>query len=1148
MNVPTRWQPPRLADIHAGIEVLRLQHPQTITLTISLKLRTTRFKERMLRVAQQHITNMMAELLETFRGDLAKVHSGAVRKHLINAIEIMLLSDESPEPREQIQQCIQTLLKRSEASDLLEFLTGIVQDTAIIDDTWQTDLSVLRRYLDHWHATNLDKQLNSTLDGAKKATKFSKSKQESTPKYTPERIEQIKYAILLRKALQQHHSTQLQTCRIAGFAQQAEQEYGDAGLVQQLTEAINKRSVGQGADNFIQTLCTCLRRAAEPHEDIGTFIQLLRSELMACKKGLGKSRRTAHTEQTKVTEDVRLSLIREVIRVVADTQEVEQEQIGISWLRRRLNLWFEGCNAQTQEHLTQQMLGERGSIVAQRIRYAVLLRAFLEHSCELTTATLLAVEIAEAVIREIGDTHELLSGLLSRCYSETCTKFKYPLSAVLRQSTFSKCGEQILAWRQLVIDYQRNRERKAVLSQAASNTFQNLRNKRLPAIYGIWQAQQATYRQAAETEVPIGPDVEKVLGLVHVDMQGMPIAQRRRHTSSLGKRFVGKRGARRIKKWLLDEKEVASTLAHLEVLNYPEQFDPSRVTDAQKAPHPYWTAKRRQPRSVKAVRPAQFQNRSTSKAVRLGQLTLTQRHLLQIQMRELKAYTSHFSDVKAAIEIFLDPAPPGYPRVDRVVLSERDMQHLPLETRTDPLESQEDRRRFYEQDLDLLRIFWPSGGSPLGNYTPEELYEIEVMRAQQLEKSAAALLPADFQPIAFHRTMSCELKPKSFTLLMGKRDDINKRDDKKASKDRYFFTCELFGEEAPERIEIAQRTHKVLPKQQEFLNYPGKHMPQQEESSLLSFALEFGDEYHGSILQELYERQKVAVVCKQECDFKKTGEHLPGCTPEAAITTATIVCKKNDRGHEEWYVHLPIPLPTLPCTVEPDVAIGVHEDRGRLYFAAVDLQGKVLDVGEVAVPPHVGPNSRKGKTSKNFSYEMALSIFKLSSDSDRTAIVGIEDTRWKRGQPDVDADQNRERFAFPRERIATIIDYKLARKGLLPPLKVRNVSPARDCGSCGQRLAQGGNVKDRSLQHCPHCSTLGVTSQLEREAQEESERRVCSQCGRSWQVSERQFKCLQCGKQRYAPFNTAIVVAQRTLEFLSTSQSPAPKESKTALP
>ncbi|HEU4329030.1 MAG TPA: hypothetical protein VFS21_38180 [Roseiflexaceae bacterium] len=172
----------------------------------------------------------------------------------------------------------------------------------------------------------------------------------------------------------------------------------------------------------------------------------------------------------------------------------------------------------------------------------------------------------------------------------------------------------------------------------------------------------------------------------------------------------------------------------------------------------------------------------------------------------------------------------------------------------------------------------------------------------------------------------------------------------------------------------------------------------------------------------------------------------------------------NGRGHDEWFAHLPVSISTPPCQVQPNAVTGFHEREGKFYFATIDLQGQLLDTGEVIVPSHVGIHTLRGKTSKNFAYEIAWNIVRQSRSEQYTACIGIEDTSWKRDNVEVSAERNRQVFAFPYERIVTIAQLKIAQEGMLPLTQIRGVAPSRDCGYCGERLKSGSNIR---LTGCP---------------------------------------------------------------------------------
>jgi len=1128
-------------NILRSIEELRKEHPATITQTISLKLRTTRFKENVLKVARQRVTNMKSEVLASLQLDLEQINSGATGEHFIGAALALCNADNSLSP--SLRQELEAMVVQF---DPLALPMSLIKAVAAADTSENGIAHKLRAYLDHWHEANQDNHLKNTLDRVAKVERRI-AENEYELRYTPEQLTWIRYAILLRKVLHHEHTVQLQAQRIIAIAELAELNSQDTVRAQELDAAIAKRSAGQATENLIAVICVSVERLATGQLGGGDEAQALRDTLVALAKKLTSRQRSARRKKAEA-EILPGPFIRELIGLLAVAPEAESDQTSIKWLRQQLEHWYAGQEKAQRELLRHKWHGKHEPEVARRLRYAVLLNAFLGAACILSTDILILAELAEATIRQMEDGVQLLFGIISRCYGETCSRFKYPLTGVLRQAIFSKCAEGILGWSQLVIDYKLARDRRIPGNKlpvqkpgeeptvCRKNFFLSLVRRRrvtaLPFIYHIWRLQEAAYREILATEVPIGPDAGKTLGNPEPAPIGVQQSKGWRRSRVRGERVVGKGGARRIKRWLLKEGVVTKTLGHLEVLEYPDLFPKDRRDEASAAPHPYWTAKRQQRRSVKAVRPAQFRSQASNKPVRLGQLTQRQRFFLRIQLRELKAYAPQFTAIEHEIDEFLEAAPPGYPSIAPVIFSEQEAQRLPFEAQVSLPESQEARQRTYEQDLDLLHDFRPSRGDPFESYTAEKLYDVETLRAQRLEQSAAALLPTKAQPIAFHRTMSAELDPKSFTLLLFQREDQGHTDK------RYIFACELAGDDAPERAELLQRARAELKEPREFVNYPGRYIQRHEHSTLLFFAVEIGEKYQGRILRELYERQRHAPkVCKKGCPYDKenqTGEHLPECAPAAAIGTATITSKVNGHGHDEWFAQLAIPTPTPPCEVVPTGVIGLHEHEGQLFFAVVDYAGQLLDIGEIAIPKHVGPQTRKGKTSKNLAYEIAWQIVRQSQTQRYLASIAIEDTDWKREASNTSAEQNRQRFAFPREKIMSLTALKAAQSGMLPPVPVKWISPTRDCGRCGHQLERSG-VRLRSNRRCPHCIALGKPANLELEETPEGVSYQCPSCQRIWEPKIAQFKCPECGHQQYAPYNTAISVARAMLAQLSDS-------------
>lgn len=240
---------------------------------------------------------------------------------------------------------------------------------------------------------------------------------------------------------------------------------------------------------------------------------------------------------------------------------------------------------------------------------------------------------------------------------------------------------------------------------------------------------------------------------------------------------------------------------------------------------------------------------------------------------------------------------------------------------------------------------------------------------------------------------------------------------------------------------------------------------------------------------------------------------------------------------------MPLPAPTE--TAPLDAVIGLHEHEGIFYYAVLDLDGKLLALGEINLHDFVRPKRKDGMTNDNFAFETAAHILRRSMtrqyfhtfrDNPKryTAYIGIEDTGWKQALVGTEAAANRQNVSLPRQRIIEIVNYKAVQHGLPTPLSVRGIAPSRDCGHCGARIESGSGIEKRPVTHCFHCQTLGIEHELiwsedtagNKEAQ-------CTRCGRKWQEEEPQFKCPHCRTQQHARYNTALATAHRTVDVLA---------------
>src|SRR6185436_19131983 len=110
------------------------------------------------------------------------------------------------------------------------------------------------------------------------------------------------------------------------------------------------------------------------------------------------------------------------------------------------------------------------------------------------------------------------------------------------------------------------------------------------------------------------------------------------------------------------------------------------------------------------------------------------------------------------------------------------------------------------------------------------------------------------------------------------------------------------------------------------------------------------------------------------------------------------------------------------------------------------------------------------------------------------ARLGIEQTKWKRENIDIEAAINRKPFAVPRQRIIDIAQYKAAQHGSFEPDVISGIAPSRDCGSCGQRFEES-RISLLRMTSCFHCSMLGRQHKLSVAAGIKGEEKMtCTSC------------------------------------------------------
>jgi hypothetical protein len=651
------WKSASPEAIQAGFERARANQPASITLTLVMKLGATRFKEDMLKQARRRTTSMKSEVLSTFRQDVEHISTGQTDHRMIEGlVELVgawvIHQGLPPIAVEQIRQDVNLLHGR--LNDVA-FMSALTKAIAMADPSnINHGFGLLRRYLEQWHDQHPDRNLEKTLQAAREAKKHNSKRSSSEEddeelRYTPEELTCIKFAILLRKALGDEHAAQMQLLHAVALAELAEHHADDAPLVQQINQMLRKRCTGQANQRMIAAISDAVVRDNHGHGGNADIFQRLHDTLTACNIACHQAQRRTHrSKHLPKSDQSHLPFIRHLIFLLAAPLDDPCLDASIEWLRLCLEQWYQrhpnnGIAAALAEAAQQRAPDE-----LRRFRYALLLRAYLETTCIMSTDTLVLAELAEIAARRLGDGTELLSSLLSRCYNETCSLVKYPLSGVLRESVFFDCAAMILSWCQLVVDYKAERDKKIPVNRPPQppkqpkifcwlSLFRGKRVAHIVLIHRIWRAEDRAYRNAAARVVPIGPDVGKTLGnpdpqRPYHRKQGQRTSGRRRPTI-LGPGSIGKKGARRLKRWLLPYEVALTTLRNVEILLHPTLYTDQEVQDAKSATHPWWQDHKLR-RGVRRTRPTQYREKRQHCPVYLWRLPNQDLLKLRNQLRE----------------------------------------------------------------------------------------------------------------------------------------------------------------------------------------------------------------------------------------------------------------------------------------------------------------------------------------------------------------------------------------------------------------------------------------------------------------------------------------------------------------------------------
>jgi predicted RNA-binding Zn-ribbon protein involved in translation (DUF1610 family) len=733
----------------------------------------------------------------------------------------------------------------------------------------------------------------------------------------------------------------------------------------------------------------------------------------------------------------------------------------------------------------------------------------------------------------------------------------YPVTSHLRTGAYRETATMLINWyiRLLQIEDRDTEETSDEQSTDETVTAQeepplDAGVPDIAAVHQRWAAKRVPYEAARETIVPFGRH------------RGKTLAE------------VGKREVRWLRERLIPEAVARETLTHIEVLLHEaaHQHNPARIRQARQARHP-WRRQTGQQRRTRVNRAFQRSLDVRQPLIRLQTLNEEELLNLQSELEEMAEFATQFETIRRAVDVFLRPAPASYPNVQALrygssLQAWRETYETAIEAlRLDVFEADQEgadtamqtfqtvageRGRPHMQPLAFKRPMQP------GVATFALLFSRSEPDAEALERKYGRMTEARRQRKIAQVLEEGDLYAYVLAVVVHGREAFGQHEASEqhngtdtANRDLDVGSSEEIRSamRPPERFEPIIHPEPAL----FYVNYPHTRFHAPRGTSLLLFPLEFGEAYQErTFLRQIIERQRIrqeesftAIQARQRENHaaqdatdqtsgdaaaqqprKKVPESVAEVFPQhAPLGSARILSSRNDQGYRECYIHLPVEDQTVQERRRPNHIIGFHEHASGYSYALLDFQGGVQRVGDVRIPPHVLPKEGDRWYSDNYAFETVkamIDLTRLEADGEPDALIGLENAAWKKQRTSLSREQNRQQFARPSAKIASILNYKAAQVGLVRPHDVR-VSPNR-CSVCNAK--RDASIRN-TYPHTQSCATCGSTALQETEPG--SGELACTRCSSIWQEYEPWFLCPTCGHQHIARLNTAVVVARYAL-------------------
>lgn len=674
---------------------------------------------------------------------------------------------------------------------------------------------------------------------------------------------------------------------------------------------------------------------------------------------------------------------------------------------------------------------------------------------------------------------------------EKLTSIDYPIAGSLRDGVFRQVALMLLNWYLRIIGLDEETEDEDSGSGSPSEKDGVLDMvPDIDQVHAIWAERVQRYQEASETLMSFGRHRGKTL----VE--------------------VGKREARWLQERIIPLDIVEETVKHIDVLLNQTVSDEEAVRSAKRARHP-WRRRSSLERVPRANRLVQRGFDGQQPLIRLEALSQDELGRLREELLEMRSFSKQFTAIRDAVDVFLSPAPPSYPTVKPIAVGAR--RHALVTA--------------YEDALNNLQERYPSQAT-----VETELIQTFLKRTSELEQ-------IELQPLSFKRTMRPPQQRTSFALLYSTAQPDRAALERKycrmprARRDQkvaqilnegllytYVLAIVVHGEGAFRGEDAAEQFAPTIRPGLFYVNYPETPFTASKGSSVLLFPLELGEKYQEQqFLRRVLEQQRELQHYKYQTALRSKGaKDLADCLPKAAIGSARVTGERTREGHYEFYLHLPIKTELTARPTPPESVLGVYEHSRGYSYAAMDLAGRLLSAGDVAIPEHVQPKEFDTSYSDNYVFETVKQIVSLAAPGERpSALIGIRPMDWARATVSLSRDQNRVRFRRPSLKVVQVLGYKALLAGLPKAMHVWSVSP-RECSQCGMRREYGARDHKARTSECPGCSaqTLEISGDDELH---------CTTCDALWVEDELWFSCDSCGHRQAARLNTATVVARRTL-------------------